>query len=72
MSTARKLGDGTQIIPLLDITEARCRCGRRLTWKATDESEGDAYVNYAECKCGMSYYAGQAEIKVEGIDNTLN
>lgn len=73
MSTTRKLGDGTQIIPMLEITEAQCRCGRSLTWRAIDtEQRGDAYTNEAECKCGMAYLAGQATIKVEGIDHSLN
>lgn len=73
MSTPRKLSDGTQIIPMLDIAEARCRCGRWLTWQVIDtEQHGNAYTNEAECKCGMTYHAGQATIKVEGIDHNLN
>lgn len=69
MSVKRSLSDGTQIIPMLDIAEARCRCGRGLTWIVIDTKErGDAYTNEAECKCGMAYLAGQATIKVEGID----
>lgn len=68
----RRLSADTQIIPMQEIANALCRCGRKLTWAVIDtEKHGDAYTNEAECRCGMSYFAGQAEVKVEGIDSNL-
>lgn len=63
----KMLDIGTQTIPMRDIAEVHCRCGRGLTWKISD-SDSPEITSEAECHCGMIYIAGSATIKIEGID----
>lgn len=62
---SNRLGTGTQEIEMRRIFNARCACGKTLTWiYVPDEEQSPS----AECSCGMYYYAWPATVKIEGID----
>lgn len=56
---------GTQTILLREVTNAHCRCGKSLTWEASDDP---SLSSVASCGCGVDYVAWLAEVKIEGIN----